>query len=118
MSRAAALVIASAVALFAQPAPAVECLAAKQLICAASGDGHHFDFNGACQAQLKGYWVLHAGHCEAPDPVSACPHLYNPICGVDPMTQIQHTYSNMCAAEVATAQYVHDGSCTVQNAPH
>lgn len=102
-------------AVLAQPAFAVNCPAAGETVCAASGDGHHFDFKGACQAQLKGYSVLHSGHCEAPSPMSACPHLYNPVCAMDPATQIQHTYSNMCASEMASAQYVHDGSCTVQN---
>lgn len=115
MARLAAFAAVCALALFAKPALAVECPAARQTICVASGDGHHFDFNGACQAQLKGYWVLHAGHCEVPSPMSACPHLYNPICAADHVTQIQRTYPNMCASEMASAQYIHDGSCTVQN---
>ena len=115
MVRPAALATACALALFVRPALAVECPAAKQMVCAASGDGHHFDFNGACQARLKGYWVLHAGHCEVPSPMSACSHLYNPICAADPATLVQHTYSNMCASEMASAQYIHDGRCTVTN---
>jgi hypothetical protein len=95
------------------PAGAVNCPTIQRPVCGAGTDGHRSNLPNACLAQQKGYKVLHDGSCEAPDPVSACSHLVSPICALDPATGKERTYPNMCAAEVATAQSVHAGTCAV-----
>jgi hypothetical protein len=83
----------------------------SQPVCAAQADGPttYDSFAAARRAHVQ---VIHVGACE---PMSCLSWMgvfrSEPMCGINPLTKVQMTYPNRCAAEHAQTTWVHDGAC-------
>ena len=76
--------------------------------CVVEKDGfRHTGWTNPCFAAQRGARVLHLGACQGP----ICSNIWKPVCSINPVTGLRHTYSNLCWSDLANATLVHKGVC-------